>query len=75
MGVPHEAAVDRDLVERAQQGDQEAFGVLARTRSDRLVTYIVPAGAPALRIDQPDPGDPLSLSAPALSSCRSHLDR
>src|SRR2546423_5301150 len=36
MGVPLEAAVDRDLVELAQHGDREAFGVLARTRADRL---------------------------------------
>ena len=28
--------MDRDLVEQAQQGDREAFGVLARTRADRL---------------------------------------
>jgi RNA polymerase sigma-70 factor (ECF subfamily) len=28
--------VDRDLVEQAQRGDREAFGVLARTRADRL---------------------------------------
>src|SRR3954447_248020 len=36
MGVPREATVDRDLVEQAQQGDREAFGVLVRTRADRL---------------------------------------
>lgn len=36
MGAPLEAAVDRDLVEQAQQGDRQAFGVLARTRADRL---------------------------------------
>jgi RNA polymerase sigma-70 factor (ECF subfamily) len=28
--------VDRDLVELAQRGDQEAFAILARTRGDRL---------------------------------------
>jgi RNA polymerase sigma-70 factor (ECF subfamily) len=28
--------VDRDLVERAQRGDREAFGILARMRADRL---------------------------------------
>jgi RNA polymerase sigma-70 factor, ECF subfamily len=28
--------VDRDLVEQAQRGDQEAFAILARTRGDRL---------------------------------------
>jgi RNA polymerase sigma-70 factor (ECF subfamily) len=28
--------VDRDLVEQAQRGDREAFGILARTRADRL---------------------------------------
>jgi RNA polymerase sigma-70 factor, ECF subfamily len=28
--------VDRDLVEQAQRGDREAFGVLARTQGDRL---------------------------------------
>jgi len=28
--------VDRDLVEQAQHGDREAFGILARTRADRL---------------------------------------
>src|SRR4029077_16144619 len=36
MGIPLEAAVDRDLVEQAQLGDREAFGVLVRTRADRL---------------------------------------
>lgn len=29
--------MDRHLVERAQRGDREAFAVLARTRSDRLM--------------------------------------
>jgi RNA polymerase sigma-70 factor (ECF subfamily) len=29
--------LDRDLVERAQRGDRDAFAVLARTRSDRLM--------------------------------------
>ena len=28
--------MDRDLVEQAQLGDREAFGILARTRADRL---------------------------------------
>ena len=28
--------MDRDLVEQAQRGDQEAFAILARTRGDRL---------------------------------------
>ena len=28
--------VDRDLVEQAQRGDQEAFAILARTRGDQL---------------------------------------
>src|SRR5215211_4501101 len=28
--------VDRDLVEQAQRGDQEAFAILARTRGDVL---------------------------------------
>ena len=28
--------MDRDLVEQAQHGDREAFGVLARTRGDQL---------------------------------------
>jgi RNA polymerase sigma-70 factor (ECF subfamily) len=28
--------VDRDLVEQAQQGDREAFAILARTNGDRL---------------------------------------
>jgi len=28
--------VDLDLVEQAQRGDREAFGILARTRADRL---------------------------------------
>jgi RNA polymerase sigma-70 factor (ECF subfamily) len=28
--------VDRDLVEQAQRGDRDAFGILARTRADRL---------------------------------------
>ena len=28
--------MDRDLVEQAQRGDREAFGVLARTRADQL---------------------------------------
>ena len=28
--------MDRDLVEQAQQGDREAFGVLVQTRADRL---------------------------------------
>ena len=28
--------MDRDLVEQAQRGDRDAFGVLARTRADRL---------------------------------------
>lgn len=32
----------------------------ASTPAVVYVTYIVPAGAPALRIDQPDPGCPLS---------------
>ena len=32
----------------------------ATTPAVVYVTYIVPAGAPALRIDQPDPGCPLS---------------
>jgi RNA polymerase sigma-70 factor (ECF subfamily) len=29
--------VDRDLVEQAQRGDREAFGILARTHGDRLM--------------------------------------
>ena len=29
--------LDRDLVEQAQRGDRDAFAVLARTRSDRLM--------------------------------------
>ena len=28
--------MDRDLVEQARRGDREAFGILARTRGDRL---------------------------------------
>ena len=28
--------MDRDLVELAQQGDREAFAILARSRADRL---------------------------------------
>jgi RNA polymerase sigma-70 factor (ECF subfamily) len=28
--------VDRDLVEQAQRGDRDAFGILARSRADRL---------------------------------------
>jgi DNA-directed RNA polymerase specialized sigma24 family protein len=28
--------VDRDLVEKAQRGDRDAFGVLARSRADQL---------------------------------------
>jgi RNA polymerase sigma-70 factor, ECF subfamily len=29
--------LDRDLVEQAQRGDREAFGILARTHGDRLM--------------------------------------
>ncbi|MBI3752328.1 MAG: sigma-70 family RNA polymerase sigma factor [Chloroflexi bacterium] len=29
--------MDRDLVEQAQRGDREAFGILARTHGDRLI--------------------------------------
>ena len=29
--------MDRDLVEQAQHGDREAFGILARTHGDRLI--------------------------------------
>ena len=37
MGAPEDDRLDSDLVERTQRGDQDAFAVLARTHSDRLV--------------------------------------
>jgi RNA polymerase sigma-70 factor (ECF subfamily) len=36
MGATVRAEMDRDLVEQAQRGDQEAFAILARTRGDTL---------------------------------------
>lgn len=40
--------MDRDLVERARQGDRESFAVLARTHSDRLyaIAYRIVRDAP-----------------------------
>jgi RNA polymerase sigma-70 factor (ECF subfamily) len=37
MGAAEGGLVDRDLVERAQRGDREAFATLARTHADRLM--------------------------------------
>jgi RNA polymerase sigma-70 factor (ECF subfamily) len=37
MGSTEDERLDRDLVERAQRGDRDAFAVLARTRADRLM--------------------------------------
>jgi hypothetical protein len=34
--------MDRGLVERAQRGDREAFGVLARTSGDLLFAIAIP---------------------------------
>jgi RNA polymerase sigma-70 factor (ECF subfamily) len=36
MRATERAEMDRDLVEQAQGGDREAFGILARTRGDTL---------------------------------------
>ena len=36
MRATERAEMDRDLVEQAQRGDQEAFAILARTRGDML---------------------------------------
>ncbi len=36
-GAAEGKRVDRDLVEQAQQGDREAFAILARTHGDRLM--------------------------------------
>jgi RNA polymerase sigma-70 factor, ECF subfamily len=35
--APEDDRLDRDLVEQAQQGDREAFAILARTHGDRLM--------------------------------------
>jgi RNA polymerase sigma-70 factor (ECF subfamily) len=37
MGAAEDDRLDRDLVERAQHGDREAFAILARTHGDRLM--------------------------------------
>src|SRR6476469_204886 len=37
MGAAEDDLLDRDLVEQAQRGDQEAFAILARTHGDRLM--------------------------------------
>ena len=37
MDATEDERLDRHLVERAQRGDRDAFAVLARTRSDRLM--------------------------------------
>ena len=38
MGAAEDDLLDRDLVEQAQRGDQEAFAILARTHGDRLMS-------------------------------------
>ena len=38
MGAAEDDLLDRDLVEQAQHGDQEAFAILARTHGDRLMS-------------------------------------
>jgi RNA polymerase sigma-70 factor (ECF subfamily) len=37
MDAAEDHRLDRDLVEMAQRGDREAFGILARTHGDRLM--------------------------------------
>jgi RNA polymerase sigma-70 factor (ECF subfamily) len=37
MDAAEDDRLDRDLVEQAQRGDREAFGILARTHGDRLM--------------------------------------
>lgn len=37
MGAPEDDRLDKDLVERAQRGDRDAFAILARTHGDRLM--------------------------------------
>jgi RNA polymerase sigma-70 factor, ECF subfamily len=37
MDARKDDPLDRDLVEQAQRGDREAFGILARTHGDRLI--------------------------------------
>ena len=37
MDAAEDDLLDRDLVERAQRGDREAFAILARTHGDRLM--------------------------------------
>jgi RNA polymerase sigma-70 factor (ECF subfamily) len=37
MDATEDDRLDRDLIEQAQRGDREAFGILARTHGDRLM--------------------------------------
>jgi RNA polymerase sigma-70 factor (ECF subfamily) len=37
MDAAEDVRLDRDLIEQAQHGDREAFGILARTHGDRLM--------------------------------------